>query len=89
MIAVKAIYEQGQIKFLEPAPSIEQTPVVVLFPDVAGEDDSPAISDVNLESILWGEPCDEEEAGLLVAVHEELAPYRAEAEEAYLSYEES
>ena len=80
MIAVKALYEQGSIKFLEPTPSVEHAMVVVVFLDALGED--------ALRGLVWGERMDEAGARTLVALHEELAPYRAEAEHAYLNREE-
>jgi len=89
MKAVKALYEQGSIKLLEPAPPVEQALVVVVFLDVRLEDALLAIYGDTVRSISWGDPVDEEGARALVSVHEELAPYRMAAEEAYLSREES
>ncbi len=31
MIAVKAVYERGEIRLLEPAPPVENSPAVVVF----------------------------------------------------------
>jgi hypothetical protein len=81
MIAVKALYEQGNVKFLEPTPSVEHAMVVVVFLDARGED--------ALRGLAWGERMDEVGAQTLVAMHEELAPCRAEAEQAYLNREET
>jgi hypothetical protein len=85
MIAVKAIYERGSIKLLEPAPPVEQALAVVVFLDMYQEDTWPVWQKGILENRGWGEPMDEEGAKLLISIHEELAPYRAEAEEAYLN----
>lgn len=38
MIAVKALYEDGALRFLEPPPAIEQSPVIVVFLDTPPED---------------------------------------------------
>ena len=37
---------------------------------------------------MWGEPIDEEGAAALLALHEELAPYRVEAEKRLMAEEE-
>ncbi len=37
MIAVKAIYEDGQIRLLEPAPPVHEAAAVVVFLDTASE----------------------------------------------------
>ena len=87
MKAVKAIYEQGSIKLLEPAPPVEQALVVVVFLDVALEDTLLAAYKEKTKGISWGEPMDAEGEKLLVSIHQELAPYRVEAEEGYLSRE--
>ncbi len=79
MIAVKAMYEQGNIKFLNTYPLVEQTPVVVVFLDVNHQD--PWLSGYgNLEE---SESMDEEDTQLLMSIHQELMPYRYEAEDAY------
>ena len=36
----------------------------------------------------WGEPMDEDGARAMLAVHEELAPYRTEVNQVYLDLEE-
>jgi hypothetical protein len=79
MIAVRAIYEQGRINLLEPAPTINKAFAVVVFLE-DHLDAAPSIlrQDVS-QTIEWGEPMDEEGAQFLMAVHEELAPYRIEA----------
>lgn len=84
MIAVKAIYEQGKIEFLEPPPEVERALVAVVFlaidplPDVLE-----AYEDI-ISVAEWGEPIDDEGAAALVALHEALAPYRLEAEQVLL-----
>ena len=88
MIAVKALYEHGSIELLEPVPTIDRALVVVVFLDAGMDDAFLATSREAAMSIAWGEPMDEEGANLLVAVHEELAPYRAEAEAVVLSRKE-
>lgn len=85
MIAVKAMYEQGNIKFLDSPPLIEQTPVVVVFLDVNHQD--PWLE--GLQESQESESMDEEDAQLLMSIHQELMPYRAEAEDAYLNREKS
>lgn len=85
MIAVKAMYEQGHIKFLDTPPLVEQTPVVVVFLDTNLQD--PWLS--GYEDLEEGESMDEEDAQLLMSIHQELMPYRIEAEDAYLNREEA
>ena len=41
-----------------------------------------------MDAMDWGEPVDEHGARALLAVHEELAPYRTEVNRAYLDLEE-
>ncbi|MBM4456971.1 MAG: hypothetical protein FJ011_04245 [Chloroflexi bacterium] len=89
MIAVRAIYEQGQIKLLEPAPTMNKALAVVVFFDDRLGTAWPIVRKRDSEPIEWGEPIDEEGAQFLMAVHEELAPYRIEGEEAYLNREEA
>jgi hypothetical protein len=89
MIAVKAIYEQGTIKLLEPAPTVKKAFAVVVFLADHIDATSSAPKVASPQAIEWGEPIDDEGARFLIAVHEELAPYRVEAEEAYLSREET
>lgn len=38
MIAIKALYQDGELRFLEPPPMIEQSPVIVVFLDTPPED---------------------------------------------------
>lgn len=80
MIAVKAIYDRGEIQFLEPLPEIERALIAVIFLETdLPETVVTALQDV-LGTVVWGDPMDEEGAAALLALHEELAPYRAEAE---------
>lgn len=82
MIAVKAIYDRGEFQFLEPVPEIDRALVAVIFLETdLSETVLAAYQDV-LSSVDWGEPVDEEGSAALLALHEELAPYRAEVEEA-------
>lgn len=89
MIAVKAIFEQGQIKLLEPAPAVSKAFAVVVFLEDRLGASAPVSRKNGSETIAWGEPMDEEGAQFLMAIHEELAPYRSEAEEAYLNRAET
>ncbi|MGB0386552.1 MAG: hypothetical protein ACPGWR_17220 [Ardenticatenaceae bacterium] len=84
MIAVKAMYQQGNIKFLDRPPLVEQTPVVVVFLDQNLQD--PWLSGYG--DLQESEPMDEEDAQLLMSTYQELMPYRIEAENAYLNREE-
>lgn len=87
MIAVKAMYDHGIIKFLEPVPSVERALVAVVFQDVSLEEalvSSYQDAEVGSEG---HEPMDAGGAKVLMAVHEELAPYRIEAVTAYLDRE--
>ena len=88
MIAVKAIFEQGRIKLLEPAPAVNKALAVVVFLEDRLDVSSSIFRKNGSETIEWGEPIDEDGAQFLMAIHEELAPYRSEAEEAYLNREE-
>jgi hypothetical protein len=79
MIAVRAVYRAGEVEFLEPPPALAQTPVIVVFLDPESVEDIFAPTTEHLDAMNWGEPMDAEGAKLLVALHEELAPYRIEA----------
>lgn len=88
MIAVKAIYERGNIRFLEPLPEVERALVAVVFLETdLAEEVVAAFQDV-LSRVTWGEPMDEEGAEALLSLHEELAPYRVEAEKILMAEEE-
>jgi hypothetical protein len=78
MIAVRGLYEQGTIKFLEPPPEVAQALVAIVFLEIETVEDVLASYTNLVDTIDWGEPMDDEGARTLVAVHEELAPYRAE-----------
>ena len=87
MIAVKAMYDRGNIKFLEPFPPVERALVAVVFQDVSLEEalmSSYQDAEVGSEG---HEPMDAGGAAALMAVLEELAPYRIEAEAACLERE--
>ncbi len=79
MIAVKALYREGEIEFLEPPPVLLQAPVIVVFLDAGRIAETLAPMIEQMDIMNWGDPMDEEGARLLVALHEELAPYRIEA----------
>lgn len=80
MIAVKAMYRAGEIEFLEPPPALEQTPVIVIFL----EPETGFASELaHAEAVDWGDPMDAEGAQLLITLHEELAPYRIAAAQAW------
>ena len=79
MIAVKAFFRAGEVEFLEPPPALAQTPVIVVFLDPESIEDPLAPMTEHLEGMDWGAPMDAEGAQVLVALHEELAPYRIEA----------
>ena len=83
MRAVKAIYEQGQIEFLEPVPQVERALVAVVFLNIDPVEALVASYGCLLEGMKWGEPMDEEGAKTLVEIHEELLPYSLEVEETY------
>lgn len=80
MITVKAIYDRGRIKFLEPVPDVKRALVAVVFLEVAPAEVVLASYGDVLSTMEWGEPMDEEGASVLMAVHEEMAPYRVGAE---------
>jgi len=83
MIAVKALYRAGEVEFLEPPPALAQTPVIVVFLDPARVEDVLAPTTEYLAAVDWGEPMDAEGSQILLALHEELAPYRIEATQAW------
>ena len=85
MIAVKAMYEQGNIKFVDTPPLVEQTPVVVVFLNINPQD--PWLSGYG--ELAENESMDEEDTQMLMSIHQELMPYRIEAEDVYLNREES
>jgi len=87
MITVKAIYDRGKVEFLEPVPDVERALVAVVFLEVAPAEVVLASYGDVLSTMAWGEPMDEEGAFVLMAIHEEMAPYRVEAEGAYLASE--
>lgn len=89
MIAVKGVYDEGVIKLLEPAPPIERALIAVVFLDVSPADALLPTYAGGLETMEWGEPMDEEGARMLLAVHQELVPYRAEVDEADLDREKA
>ena len=78
MIAVRALYRGSKIEFLEPPPTLAQTPVIVVFLEAEGVEDVLAPYAEQMAATNWGEPMDSEGARLLVALHEELTPYRTE-----------
>ena len=78
MIAVRALYRGSKIEFLEPPPALAQAPVIVIFLEAEGVDDVLTPYAEQMAAINWGEPMDDEGARLLVALHEELSPYRTE-----------
>lgn len=79
MIAVRALYRAGEVEFLEPPPAFAQTPVIVVFLDPERRDDVLTPGTENPTVADWGEPMDAEDLQLLLALHEELAPFRIEA----------
>jgi hypothetical protein len=83
MIAVKGLYRAGEVEFLEPPPALAQTPVIVVFLDPERVEDFRALTTGYLAAVNWGEPMDAEGSQLLLALHEELAPYRIEATQAW------
>ena len=87
MIAVRALYKQGQIEFLDPPPDIARALVAIVFLDVETAEEALAPYVSLMDNMDWGEPVDEDGARALVAVHEKLAPYRAEVNQAYLDME--
>jgi hypothetical protein len=64
-------------------PVLVQAPVIVVFLDAEriGEVFAPHVE--QMEVTDWGDPMDEDGARLLVALHEELAPYRTEVIQVY------
>jgi hypothetical protein len=88
MIAIKALYKQGKIEFLDPPPDVAQALVAIVFLDMETVEDALAPYLDLMDAMDWGEPVDEDGAEVLVAVHEELAPYRVEVNQAYLDLEE-
>ena len=80
MFAVKAIYDRGKIQFLEPLPEIEHAVLAVIFMENEHSDVGVTAAQDVLGTVVWGEPMDKEGAAALLALNEELAPYRAEAE---------
>ena len=88
MITVKAIYEQGQVEFLEPVPQVKRALVAVVFLDIAPAEALAASYGSLLEGMEWGAPMDEEGARTLVEIHEELLPYSLEVEETYRKLQE-
>ena len=83
MIAVKALYKQGKVEFLDSPPDIDQALVAVVFLEMETVKDALVPYLDHMEGMDWGEPMDEEGAQTLLAMHEELAPYRTEAHQAY------
>lgn len=83
MIAVKALYRAGEVEFLEPPPALAQTPVIVVFLDPENGESYLAPMIEHVDALDWGEPMDVEGAQMLVALHEELAPYRIAATQAW------
>jgi len=67
MRAVKATYEQGQVKFLEPVPQVERALVAVVFLNIDPVEALVASYGSLLEGMKWGEPMDEEGARTLLA----------------------
>jgi hypothetical protein len=88
MITIKALYKQGKIEFLDPPPDVAQALVAIVFLDMETVEDALAPYLDLMDAMDWGEPVDEDGAEVLVAVHEELAPYRVEVNQAYLDLEE-
>jgi hypothetical protein len=83
MIAVKALYRAGEVEFLQPPPALAQMPVIVVFLDSESVEKVFAPTVEQLDAMDWGEPMDAEGAQMLVALHEELAPYRIAATQAW------
>ena len=83
MIAVKALYKQGKVEFLDSPPDIDQALVAVVFLETETVEDALAPYLDQMDGMDWGEPMDAEGARSLLAMHEELAPYRTEAHQAY------
>jgi len=87
MIAVKALYKRGKIEFLDLPPDITRALVAVVFLEMETVEDALAPYLGLIDAMDWGEPVDEHGARALVTVHEELAPYRREVNQAYLHRE--
>ena len=87
MIAIRALYERGKIKLLEPPPDIARALVAIVFLQTETVQDPLAPYVGLMDGMDWGEPMDEDGARALLAVHEELAPYRAEVNQVYLDLE--
>ena len=87
MIAVRALYEQGQIKFLDTPPNIARAMVAIVFLNMETVEETLLPYVGLMDNIDWGEPVDKDGARALLAIHEELAPYRAEVNQAYLDVE--
>ena len=87
MIAVKARYKRGKIEFLDLPPDITRALVAVVFLEMETVEDALAPYLGLIDAMDWGEPVDEDGARVLVTVHEELAPYRVEVNQAYLDLE--
>ena len=83
MIAVKALYREGRIEFLEPPPALTQVPVIIVFLEGEREKDVLAVYTEQIDVIDWGIPMDEEGGRMLVALHEQLVPYRTEVDHTY------
>ena len=82
MIAVRALYKQGEVEFLEPPPDVARALVAVVFLEMETVENALTPYLNVMDAIDWGESMDEDGAKTLVAVHEELAPYRAEVNQA-------
>jgi len=87
MIAVRALYKQGRIEFLDPPPDIARALVAIVFLGVETVEETLSPYVGSMDNMDWGEPVDEDGARALLAMHEELAPYRAEVNQAYLDVE--
>lgn len=83
MFAVKALFKQGKVQFLDSPPDIDQALVAVVFLEMEAAKDIVAPYLDLVDDIDWGEPMDEEGAQSLLAMHEELAPYRTEVNQTY------
>lgn len=88
MIAIQALYKQGEIEFLEPPPDIERALVAIVFLETGTVEDVLAPYLDLMDTMDWGRPIDGDGAKALLAVHEELAPYRAEVNQACLDLRE-
>jgi len=88
MIALDAVYDRGNVRLLEPCAEARRTRAIVILLDPLPEDALCGTAGEALDSLEWGAPADEEAAAELIGIHEELAPYRAQAENAYVGTEE-